>query len=53
MSDVETVYVSKSRSRSGVFHTDTDCHRFPDPFREWPRDLAEAWDYDECNECNP
>lgn len=47
----EQVYVSKSRSRGGFFHTDPECPRFPDPYREWPRDLVDAWEYDHCKDC--
>lgn len=52
MTGDEIVIVSKSRSRSGIFHTDRDCRLFPDPTREWSRDLAEAWGYEECKVCS-
>lgn len=47
----EQVYLAKSQSREGKFHTDKECPRFPGKHDEWDRELAEAWDYDECDVC--
>ena len=48
----EMVYVARSRQRSGYYHVDESCHRFPTKAREFPLDIVEAWDYDLCKECD-
>lgn len=49
----EMVFVARSRQRSGIYHVDRNCHRFPEKPREFPRAIVEEWDYDRCKVCDP
>ena len=54
-SDGKTVLLAQASGQGTTrrFHTH-DCHYvrdFGDNMQEWDRDLAEAWDYEQCSKC--
>lgn len=44
-----TVYIGRS-AQSRVYHTNEDCYKLPDEYRETTADVLEPF-YDECADC--
>jgi hypothetical protein len=52
--DTETVLVPQ-QSHSGssrVYHINPDCQYVTDRMNEWGREMAEAWDFELCSQCD-
>ncbi|GAB3669509.1 hypothetical protein [Halopiger thermotolerans] len=50
----DSVYVATNahnRDRR-AYHTDPECSRMPESVREWDRDEAEEWGFEECDYCS-
>jgi hypothetical protein len=47
----DTVLVSTNNATRRAYHTDPDCSLLGDGPREWPREDAVAFGYEECTLC--